>query len=83
MRAGIGHTFLFPSLLVYAVDRMESSKGPAMGTFTGFPDLGMSLGPVIMGIVIHLTSYPTMFLCLALAGIISLNYFYFFVRKKG
>jgi hypothetical protein len=54
-----------------------------MGTFTGFSDLGMSLGPAIMGIIIHLTSYPTMFLCLVLAGIINLNYFYFFVRKKG
>jgi hypothetical protein len=43
----------------------------------------MSLGPVIMGIVIRFTSYPTMFLCLALAGTISLNYFYFFVRRKG
>ena len=80
---GIGHAFLFPSLLVYAVERMGSSKGPGMGTFTGFSDLGMSLGPVIMGVIIRFTSYPTMFLCLALAGIISLNYFYFFVRKKG
>ncbi len=80
---GIGQAFLFPSLLVYTIDRMGSSRGPAMGTFTGFSDLGMSLGPVIMGIVIHLTSYSTMFLCLALAGAINLNYFYFFVRKKG
>jgi MFS family permease len=80
---GMGHAFLFPSLLVYAIDKMGSSMGPAMGTFTGFSDLGMSLGPVIMGIIIHLTSYPTMFLCLALAGIINLNCFYFFVRKKG
>jgi MFS family permease len=80
---GVGHAFLFPSLLVYAIDKMGSSRGTAMGTFTGFSDLGMSLGPAIMGIIIHFTSYPTMFLCLALAGIISLNYFYFFVRKKG
>ena len=80
---GIGHAFLFPSLLVYAMDRMGSSRGPAMGTFTGFSDLGMSMGPMIMGIVIHLTNYPTMFLCLTLAGMINLNYFYFFVRKKG
>jgi MFS family permease len=79
---GIGHAFLFPSLLVYTTDRMGSSRGPAMGTFTGFSDLGMSLGPAIMGIIIHLTSYPTMFLCLALTGFINLNYFYFFVRKK-
>ncbi len=80
---GIGQAFLFPSLLVYTIDRMGSSRGPAMGTFTGLSDLGMSLGPVIMGIIIHLTSYSTMFLCLALAGVINLNYFYFFVRKKG
>jgi len=80
---GIGHAFLFPSLLVFAIDKMGSSRGPAMGTFTGLSDLGMSLGPVIMGIIIHLTSYPTMFLCLTLAGIINFNYFYFFVRKRG
>jgi MFS family permease len=80
---GIGHAFLFPSLLVYAIEKMESARGPAMGTFTGFSDLGMSLGPAIMGIIIHLTSYSTMFLFLALAGIINLNYFYFLVRKKG
>jgi MFS family permease len=80
---GIGHAFLFPSLLVFAVDKMGPSRGPAMGTFTGLSDLGMSLGPAMMGIVIHLTSYQTMFLCLTLAGIINFNYFYFFVRKKG
>jgi MFS family permease len=80
---GPGHAFLFPSLLAYAIDKIGASRGPGMGTFTGFSDLGMSLGPAVMGIIIHLTSYPTMFLCLALAGMISLIYFYFFVRKRG
>ncbi len=79
---GIGHAFLFPSLLVYALDRIGSSRGPAMGTFTGFSDLGMSLGPVMMGVIIHWTTYSVMFLCLAFIAIINLNYFYFFVRKK-
>jgi hypothetical protein len=37
----------------------------------------------MMGIIIHSTSYRMMFLCLALTGIINLNYFYFFFRKKG
>ncbi len=79
---GIGHAFLVPALLVYALDRVESSPGPAMGTFHAVMDLGMCLGPVIMGIVLHMTSYPIMFLCLAFIGIINLNYFLFFVRKK-
>jgi predicted MFS family arabinose efflux permease len=54
-----------------------------MGIFTAADDLGTGLGPVIMGIILRLTSYPIMFLCLALTGVINLNYFLFFVRKKG
>ena len=77
---GIGPSFLMPTLMAYALDR-GGSPGPAMGTYQAITDLGMSLGPVIMGIVIHSTSYPIMFLCLALTGIINLNYFYFFVNK--
>jgi len=80
---GIGHAFFYPSLVVYVLDRVGSSLGPAMGTFTAISDLGMCLGPVTMGIIIHLTSYPIMFLCLFLIAIINLSYFYFFVRRKG
>jgi predicted MFS family arabinose efflux permease len=80
---GIGHAFLIPSLVVYTLDRMGSSPGPAMGMFTLFADLGISLGPVIMGLVIHSTNYQIMFFCLALTGVINLIYFYFFVRKRG
>jgi MFS family permease len=80
---GIGHAFLVPSLVVYTLDRMGSSPGPAMGMFTAFADLGISLGPVLMGIVLHSTSYPTMFFCLALTGVINLIYFNFFVIRKG
>jgi MFS family permease len=80
---GIGHAFLFPTLMAYVLDRVGSSVGPAMGTFTAISDLGLTLGPMIMGIILQTISYPIMFLCLALVGIINLNYFYFFVRKKG
>jgi predicted MFS family arabinose efflux permease len=80
---GGGHAFVMPALIVYTLDRVGSSPGPAMGTFLAIMDLGWSLGPVIMGIIVHAASYPIMFLCLALTGIINLNYFYFFVRKKG
>jgi MFS family permease len=80
---GIGHSFLAPSVVLYTLDRVGSSPGPAMGTLTAFMDLGASLGPLIMGMIIHIGSYPIMFLCLALTGIVNLNYFYFFVRKRG
>jgi hypothetical protein len=35
-----------------------------------------------MGIILQLTNYKIMFLCLALIGIINLLYFYFAVRKE-
>jgi len=35
-----------------------------------------------MGIILELTNYPIMFLCLALTGVINLLYFYFMVRRK-
>lgn len=79
---GLGAAFLFPALMAFAMDRAGSSGGTAVGTFRALGDSGLALGPVIMGIVIPLTSYPSMFLCLGLTSLISLTYFYFFVRKS-
>jgi MFS family permease len=79
---GMGTGLLYPALLVYTIDRAGSSRGPAMGTFTALTDLGAGMGSVIMGIILQLTNYPIMFLCLALTGMINLLYFYFVVRKK-
>ncbi len=79
---GIGNAFAIPALVAYTLDRVGSARGPAMGTLTAIGDLGTGLGPIIMGIILRLTSYPTMFLCLALTGFINLNYFFFLTRKK-
>jgi MFS family permease len=80
---GIGAAFLYPALVAYTIDRAGSSRGPAVGTFTALTDLGAGMGSVIMGIILQLTNYPIMFLCLAFTGILNLLYFYFFVKKKG
>ena len=80
---GMGNAFLYPSLLIYALDRAGPSRGPAMGTFTAIADLGSGMGAMIMGIILQLTGYRVMFLCLILTGVINFLYFYFFVRKKG
>jgi MFS family permease len=79
---GIGHAFFYPSLAVYVLDRVGSSRSLAMGTLTAMTDLGIFMGPVVMGVVIQFTSYPIMFLCLSLIGIFNLIYFYLFVRDK-
>jgi MFS family permease len=78
---GIGNALLTPLVMAYALDRSGSSPGPVVGTYTAISDLGLGLGPVIMGIVVRFSSYSIMFLCLALTGVMNLVYFYFFVRK--
>jgi predicted MFS family arabinose efflux permease len=80
---GAGYSFLTPTLITFALDRVGSSPSLAMGTFTAISDLGISLGPVVMGFVIHATGYSSMFLGLALIELLNLNYFYFFAREKG
>jgi len=79
---GIGNAFLYPTLVAYTLDHARSSLGPAMATFTAVADLGSGMGSVIMGIVLQLTNYMTMFFCLTLTGIINFLYFYFAIRKE-
>ncbi len=79
---GIGAAFLNPAVMAYTLDRSGSSSGSSMGTYTALSDLGVSLGPVVMGVIIPLTSYPTMFLCLAFIGVANIVYFRFFVSGK-
>jgi len=79
--AAAGHAFLVPSLFAYILDLVGSSRGPAIGWLTAMGDLGIGLGPMIMGVILRLTSFPTMFLCLALTALIGFVYFYLFVRR--
>jgi MFS family permease len=79
---GIGNALLNPAILAYVLDRSDSTAGPAIGMFMLLSDLGLGLGPVIMGIVVRFTSYPIMFLSLALTGVVNLFYFYFLVRQR-
>ena len=79
---GAGVAFIFPVSMAYALDYAGSSGGTAVGTFRAFMDLGMALGPIIMGIIIPLVGYHVMFLCLALICFINMSYFHFYVRKK-
>jgi MFS family permease len=79
---GAGWALLYPSILIYAIERAGSAQGPAMGTFTALGDLGAGMGPMIMGIVLQWTSYPVMFMSLTLIGILNFLYFHYAIAKK-
>jgi MFS family permease len=80
---GTGVAFIFPVSMAYALDYAGSSRGTALGTFRALMDLGMALGPMIMGLIIPVAGYRIMFLCLAIMCLINLCYFQFVVRKKS
>jgi predicted MFS family arabinose efflux permease len=80
---GAGATFFMPACMAYALEYAGSSSGAAVGTYQAFVDLGMALGPVMMGLIVPLTGYPVAFLCLALICLINLCYFQFYVRRRN
>jgi MFS family permease len=80
---GIQGAFLFPAFMTYSFDYAGSSSGTAMGTFRGLGDSGLALGPMVMGIIIPLTGYRVMFLCLSLICLINLSYFQFYLRRRN
>ena len=79
---GTGWAFVYPSLMIFAIEQAGPVKGPAMATFTALADLGAGIGPMIMGAILQWTSYPIMFSCLILTGIINLPYFHCSIGKK-
>jgi predicted MFS family arabinose efflux permease len=79
---GAGAAFIFPVSMAYAFDYAGSSGGTAVGTFRALMDLGYAAGPIMIGMIIPLTGYPIMFLCLAVVLLINVCYFQFYVTKR-
>jgi MFS family permease len=79
---GVVVAFIFPASMAYSLDYAGSSGGTAVGTFRALMDLGFAVGPMVMGLIVPLTGYPVMFLCLAFICLINLAYFQFYVRRR-
>ena len=79
---GMGWAFLYPFLTIHVIEKAGHARGPAMATFTALGDLGVGLGPMIMGSILERTSYPIMFACLILTGGFNLVYLYLAIGKK-
>jgi predicted MFS family arabinose efflux permease len=77
---GIAAGYLIPVCMAYALEYAGSSDGTAIGTYQAFMDIGLALGPVIMGIIVQFTGYRVMFLCSALICLLNLGYFLLYLR---
>ncbi len=78
---GLGNAFYYPTLVAFSIDLAGSARGPAIGTYMTLSDFGIGIGSVVMGMVLHLTNYTVMFLCLSFMGVVDLLYFYYFVIR--
>ncbi len=59
---GTAFSLLYPSLSLVVVNRVpDARRGAALGTFTGFFDLGVGLGAPLAGIAAALGGYPAAF----------------------
>jgi predicted MFS family arabinose efflux permease len=79
---GVGGGFIAPVAMAYALEYAGSSDGTAVGTYQAFRDLGLTLGPMATGLIVPLTGYRVMFLCLALTCLFNIAYFQFYLRRR-
>lgn len=79
---GTGSAFFFPATMAYALDNAGSSGGTAVGTLRVLTDSGLSLGPVLMGLLIPLTGYRIMFFCLAFLYVAVIAYLRLYLHKR-
>lgn len=75
-------SFILPVSMAYSIEHAGVSGGTAVGTFRALTDLGFAIGPMVTGLILPLTGYRAMFLCLALICLANLCYFQFYVRKR-
>jgi predicted MFS family arabinose efflux permease len=79
---GTGLAFVVPGIMAYALEYAGSSKGNTLGTYQAFMDMGMAIGPVVMGVIVPFTGYPAMFLCLAVICLLNIAYFRLYVSRR-
>jgi len=81
---GIAHGILFPSMTAMAVDAHRPDfRGVVTSIFTATMDGGFSIGSYILGVVIAITGYKTMFLSAAMFAILLSIYIAFMQTSKG
>jgi len=81
---GIGFGSAMPSLMAFTVDRVgNEERGAAMGTFGASFDIGIAIGSVLLGYVLHFTNFVVMFFITGFFPILSMIGFIMVCRKNG
>ena len=81
---GIGMGITQPSGLALAADHSRKGEhGLAMGIYAAVFQVGLAVGPTVLGLVVGVTGYVTMFLACAALVLFGLLLIFFLLRSKN
>lgn len=80
---GAAVAFLVPVVMAYALAYAGVSNGSAVATYQASMDLGLAVGPAVVGIIVPFIGYQATFLCLAFTCLVNLCYFQLYLKRKG
>lgn len=87
--SGAGFGAMFPALQAWTINLVQPERrGVASATYYNFLDIGIGFGSILLGIVVSMTSYETMFLLSGVSYVIYLIVYFMYLhhhrsRTKG
>lgn len=79
---GTAGGFFIPVSMNYALGYAGASDGTAIGSYQAFMDMGLAVGPAVMGLIVRFSGYRLMFLSVAFICLLNLAYFQFYLNKR-
>jgi MFS family permease len=81
---GAGFGALFPALQAWVINLVKPERrGVATATYYNFFDIGIGLGSILLGVVVTMTSYTTMFLLSGILYVVFLVVYFAYLRRSA
>lgn len=83
MFSGAGFGAMFPALQAWVINLVHPEKrGVASATYYNFLDIGIGFGSILLGFVVSMTSYATMFLLSGILYVFFLIVYFMYLRHQ-
>ncbi|MCM3630360.1 MFS transporter [Paenibacillus glycanilyticus] len=80
---GAGFGAMFPALQAWVINLVQPERrGVATATYYNFFDIGIGLGSILLGVLVSMTNYTTMFLLSGILYVIYLAVYFVYLRRQ-
>ena len=80
---GLGYGLAYPSLNASVIDRVKATdRGSAMGIFTASADLGVFLGPLLIGLISQRIGFSPAFMLTSFVPLVGAIFFLFMTQGQ-